>query len=206
MRRQERRLGRGSVRGRRSKLGFTLVEVVVSLGVLGIGALATLQLISVMISSNRTISANTDAMALANRLIAEISDARYISTADFDPGLALGVHTVAAAGSGIQTVGLFNPHSPAPMPQPLSTGDLPAYTVSYEVVQCTVCTNPYGGAGGGGVGGIEVLVEVDNWSVFRPGQSRLMRPLHMVLRKEYNASAAEEVSQIRGFAVAGGFP
>mgnify|MGYP003477023795 CR=1 FL=1 len=51
--------------------GNSLVEVLVATAVLGIGSIATLRLVGLLISSNSNMSANTDAVAFASRLAAE---------------------------------------------------------------------------------------------------------------------------------------
>ena len=179
----------------RRRKGFSLVEVMVAMGVMTIGGLATLQLITILISSNQNVSSTTDATALANRVISEISAARFISAADFDAGLTTGVYTTPSPGSTITTVGLFSPG----VPTPVTAAQNPAYRVSYQVVNCLSCLNPIAGnTAATGTGGVEVVVEVDNFlnptgsaSSGGPaaGERRLLRPIRMVIRREYTAAA-----------------
>ena len=152
-------------------------------------------LITILISSNKNVSSTTDATALANRVISEISAARFISASDFDAGLTPGVYTTAPGGSMITTVGLFAPG----VPTPVTAAGNPAYRVSYEVVDCLSCLNPIAGnTAATGTGGVEVVVEVDNFlnptgsaagAGGRSGERRLLRPIRMVIRREYMAAA-----------------
>jgi prepilin-type N-terminal cleavage/methylation domain-containing protein len=183
---------------RRNK-GFSLVEVMVAMGVMTIGGLATLQLITILISSNQNVSSTTDATALANRLVSEISAARFISASEFDACLTPGVYTNAlsatCASPTIATYGLFAPG----VPTPVTAAQNPAYRVSYQVVNCLSCLNPIAGnTAATGTGGVEVVVEVDNFrnptgsaasSGTSSGERRLLRPIRMVLRREYTAAA-----------------
>ena len=179
--------------------GFSLVEVLVAMGVMAIGGLATLQLITILISSNQNVSSTTDATALANRLVSEISAARFISASDFDACLTPGVYTNAlsspCSSPTIATFGLFAPG----VPTPITAAQNPAYRVSYQVVNCLSCLNPVAGnTAATGTGGVEVVVEVDNYlnptgsgagTGGASGERRLLRPIRMVIRREYTATA-----------------
>lgn len=174
--------------------GFTLVEVLVALGVLSIGGLATLQLIGVLIGGNNSMSANIEATTLANQTIAQISLARFIpNDPNNDQGLVAGALYTAPVGgnSVITTVGLFDPNG-----QPVATiNDNPRYSVSYAVANCTTCSQPSPGAAAlQGPGGVEVVVEVDNALADGP----LFQPVRMVIRKTFSSSAAP-LGQVRGF-------
>jgi len=169
--------------------GFTLIEVLVAMGVLAIGGLATLQLIGVLINSNQSVGAGTDAIALANRLVSEISDARFINPADVDPGLNIldGRPIVApVTGSRIRSVGLFRPGTL----DPVTATEGPIYRVEYRSVPCLICRNPVTGA----EGGIEVLITVAN---FDRDTGPLLQPVQMMLRREYNPTLADGAA-IRG--------
>jgi hypothetical protein len=167
----------------------------VAMAVLAIGGLATLQLVGVLTTSNKSVSATTDALGLANRLVSEISNARYLSPLDQDPGLRVNSYSVnnppcgpypqaltAPCGSVIRTVGHFVPANFNPVPANAN----PAYTVSYIVRPCAICLDPLNNGTNRGMSGVEILVTVDNFR--NPGP--LLKPLRMVLRKEYTASAS----------------
>ena len=72
-----------------SKSGFSLIEVLVAMAILGIGAGLSLKLLGVFINTNRGLSANQEAATLATRLMSEVMDAEYRSPTSFDPGLTV---------------------------------------------------------------------------------------------------------------------
>src|SRR5262245_18719074 len=81
--------------------GFTLMEVMIALGLLLLSGLATAQLVTVLGESTQKIDATTEAVALAHVLVAEINDSRFLSATNLDPGLTVGAHATAATGSTI---------------------------------------------------------------------------------------------------------
>lgn len=180
---------------RRNRRGFTLIEVLVATAVLGIGAVATLRLVGLLINSNANMSANTDAMAFASRLAAEIGAARFIEPGNQDPHLALGTYTdpdgsaVRDSSSTIQSWGAYAPGG-------ISRGAArPIFLVSYQVRACPndVCGNPNPGRDEPQGGGVDIIIEVRNFDT----QGPLLKPVYFVLRKEYNAAA--NGAAVRGF-------
>lgn len=178
--------------------GFTLIEVLVAMAVLVIGGLSTLQLITILINSNHTISASTDATALANQLVAEIVLAEYeveLGNGRVDTGLLLGPggasrtfngNTGPTPNSEIRTFGFFAPGRI----DPVGANQRPRYEVSYTISPCdvTVCPVPPN-APLNTPGGIEIVVTVDNFrgavgGLRRTGDGALIRPINLVLRKE----------------------
>lgn len=180
---------------RRSKHGFSLVEVLVAMAVLSIGGLATLRLVGLLISSNSNMSATTDATALATRLVAEIGNAQFVDQANQDPHLAINTYdaaTVRNTASSITTFGNFTPGGL----NAVAAGQNPVYTVTYEVVACDVaiCGSPTAVPPAPRGGGVEIMVTVSNFSISGP----MLRPIRFVLRKEYTASSATGAA-IRGY-------
>lgn len=183
-------------RSRKVHHGFTLIECMTALAVLGIGGMATAQLITVLINGAASTGAHTEAMALASRLVAEINDARFVTGAE-DAGLVsggapAGYRNYPVVASTIQTVGEFTA-----LGEPTSPGQ-GAYIVSYEVVNCTACANPFAD-GQVGLGGVEVLVTVQSaLNISNSKTPRLLRPLHLLIRKEYSPTGASGAA-IRGW-------
>jgi prepilin-type N-terminal cleavage/methylation domain-containing protein len=180
-------------RTRARRHGFSLVEVMVAMGVLAIGGLATLQLIGVLINSNKNLGAGTDGVALANRVMSEVQAAPFF-TDQADPGLVIGAFTQPVIGSRVRTVGWFAPNNPDPLPDP-GGGNIPVdatYAVRYQVYACASCDDPTG-SGVGGPGGVEVVVEVANAKAGGP----LLRPVQFMVRKE-RSTRTDSTSPVRG--------
>lgn len=173
--------------------GFTLLEVLVALVVLAIGGFSTLELVNILTRSNAYMGGQTDAVALATKLLSEIEGAKFIDTTTYDPGLEPDTVVKSAVdGSTIRTVGDFAPGG--------QTGQ-PIFHVYYQVAGC-------GTASKGGLScapadcpsclswnGVEVLVEVTNINEGGP----LLKPVEMVLRKEYSPSMAASGTPVRGW-------
>jgi prepilin-type N-terminal cleavage/methylation domain-containing protein len=173
---------------RNSRLGFSLLEVLIALAILGIGSMLCLKLIGVFINTNKGLSSNQEAVALATRLMSEIMDAQYRSAADFDPGLAISASAYAAPvpGSTIVSVGDFLSESYTPLGGGAPpTGLLAKFTARYIVSDCASCTTPVpGNPGLVGAGGIEVFVEVANAEPDGP----LFQPIRMAVRRTYSSA------------------
>jgi hypothetical protein len=139
----------------------------VALALLFIGGIATAQLVNVLGKSSTKVDAATDAIALANVVIAQINDAAFYPTVQ-DPGLSIGVHNGPnPPASTIQAIGLVPPVNPQ-------------FRVSYEVIACTRCRDPYAN-GSVSLDGIEIIVTVDNAT----NQIRKLRsPMRFFVRKE----------------------
>ena len=177
--------------------GFTLLECVVAIGVLAVGALATASLVDFMTRSTTDVSTKTEALALATRLIAEIQDARMI-IGNADPGLVdgagvpvsngLGEICAPIAGSDISSVGAFEPGATTP------GGLNPILNVCYEVRGCATCTDPYG-TGAASLGGVEILVSVYNFNPHR----KLVQPIRLMVRKEFSPPGSSGGVAVRGW-------
>jgi prepilin-type N-terminal cleavage/methylation domain-containing protein len=166
----------------RARLGFTLLEALIALVVLGIGSLGIAEMIAFMTRSNRSLGGETDALALADRLMAEIGDAYLVAGApSSDPGLVFGQTFAPVAGSTIRTVGTFNYGGIAPNPP-----DPGVYQVFYEVEQCTVC---------GANGGIEALVVVRNVNDL---VGPLIRPVQLMERREAASTSVQNPGAVGG--------
>jgi len=173
---------------RRRRAGFTLTEVMVALGILGMGATFTSQMVRVNHDATRSAGAGTEAITLASRLIAEIQNAPLVLGRE-DPGLVgpgqvpvsngQGEISAPIPGSTIRTVGLFDAQSST------SGNGVTAYEVRYEVRDCAVCAAPFGAAGG--LAGVDVLVSVYPAG----GQVGLERPLRILVRRHYAARSRE---------------
>lgn len=172
---------------KQARRGFTLIEVMVAVAVVGIAAAGTSALMVTIVRRNAAMAAQAEAVALATRLVAEVQDAPLFPGAS-DPGLlqaglpasdALGGEIgVAVPGSTLLTVGRFRPGASAPS----ADGD-ETFDVRYEVRACAICALPFG-AGRPSLGGIDVLV-----SVYEVGNGgRLLRPVRMSVRKEMMAA------------------
>ncbi|MBK6690503.1 MAG: prepilin-type N-terminal cleavage/methylation domain-containing protein [Deltaproteobacteria bacterium] len=169
-----------SMNGRR---GFTLIEVMVSVAVVGIAAAGTSAMMVTIARRNAAMAAQAEAVSLATRLVAEIQDAQLFP-GNSDPGLLQGGVPASdvfggeigapVPGSSIVTVGRFRPGAAAPS----ADGD-ETFDVRYEVRACGICAAPFG-AGTPSLGGVDVLV-----SVYELGfGNRLLRPVRMTVRKE----------------------
>ena len=189
---------------RNRKLGFSLLEVLIALAILGIGSMLCLKLIGVFINTNKGLSSNQEAVALATRLMSEIMDAQYRSATSFDPGLAISASAYAApvAGSTIVSVGDFLPESYAPLGGVDPAGVPLKFTARYIVSDCASCTTPVpGNPGLVGAGGIEVFVEVANAEPDGP----LFQPIRMAVRRTYSnalvcaAVAPGDPCAVRGY-------
>ena len=173
------------MRMRKSKhrAGFSLLEVLISMAILGIGAALSLKLIGVFINTNKSLASNHEALTLASRLMAEVMNAPFRSTVDFDAGLAVSnaPYTTPVIASAIQSVGEF------PASSYLTTaagGQGPAkFVTRYLVSDCPTCTAPIpGNAALVGPGGIDIIIEVANARVGGP----LLRPIRMAARRTYS--------------------
>lgn len=166
--------------------GFSLIEVLVALAILGIGSMLSLKLIGVFIQNNKGLASNQEAVAIATRLMAEISDAELRSPTDYDPGLQVTGQPVMnpVVGSSIVSVGEFvsgsyeSLNGSAP-----PAGLVAAFQARYVVNQCPECQSPVpGNANLVGPGGIEILIEVDNAEQGGP----LIAPIRMAVRRSYS--------------------
>lgn len=172
-----------------STRGFTLVECIMALAVVGIGAVATAKMVTMMYKSTSDTHAVAEAVALATRVIAEVNDASMVPGLE-DPGLissGQAISNVASPAeiqapipnSRIQSIGKFATGSLVP-----GIGT-PTLLVTYEVRNCTVCGIPYpSNPGLTSINGVDVMVSVYNVPPF----TRLTRPLHFLVRKNYQPS------------------
>ena len=168
----------------RGNRGFTLMECMIALGLLLVSGLATAQLVTVLGSSSQKVDATTEAVALANVLTAEINDAKFFSVTNLDPGLAVGPHATAVTGSTITSVGSY------PSVRPI-------FLATYEVLTCTACNDPFGD-GQVALGGVDIVVTIDNDPSRARGDWRLRGPLHFFTRKEF-APSSTDPTLIRGW-------
>jgi len=168
-----------------SKSGFSLIEVLVAMAILGIGAMLSLKLLGVFINTNRGLSANQEAAALATRLMSEVMDAEYRSSSAFDPGLAVSSGAVEnpVPGSSIVSVGQFATESYEPLPNNPPAGVLAKFRTRYLVSNCQTCTTPIASNTGLlGPGGVEIMIEVANAANDGP----LLRPIRMAVRRTFS--------------------
>ena len=172
-----------------SESGFSLIEVLVSMAVLGIGAVLSLKLLGVFINTNQGLASNQEAVALAMRLMSEVTDAEYRSATALDPGLQISSTPIEAAvtGSSIITVGDFATGNYLPLTGSEPAGVIPKFRARYLVSACPTCQTPIpGNPGLAGPGGIEILIEVSNAQDSGP----LLRPIRMAVRRTFSHALA----------------
>ena len=152
--------------------GFTLVELLIAIVLAGLGAAGLAAMLGQSARSTADMGAQSEAITLATRLMAEIQDAPY-HTGTIDPGLTPGMRIAPAGGSRIRSVGDFIKGELVPT----ATGN-ESLRVTYEIIPCAQCLTPFAG-GPARLGGIDVVVTVANANTHR----RLLAPVHLMSRK-----------------------
>lgn len=172
----------------RTKRGFTLIEVLVALGILMIAGLGTLQLVDVLSRSNGNVSAEVEAMALARDLRAELENIPLLRNT------VTPFHPAWTVGSPVTT-------SPDPARIPtIGANVIGANGGRYRVQYTRVPWTPPAGQGpdrdNNGVpdlGGFDITITVDNVGAVSTAPTRrdvrLMRAVNLVFRKEIQESA-----------------
>jgi prepilin-type N-terminal cleavage/methylation domain-containing protein len=167
-----------TLKTRRSR-GFTLVEALVAIGILAIAGTGMLRLLGTLAQTNQQVSGETEGLALATRLLAEIENAPYVRNGRTDPG-AYTNGLAAPGGSLIRSYGLMNPDSLTAV----APGGNAVYRVTYEVVPWT------GVAGPAGADGVDIVVTVDNATARDADEvtatrepTRLMRAIRLATRR-----------------------
>lgn len=161
------------IRNRHRRFGFTLLECIVALFVLSIAVLGATELAGILTASSATLSSQTDALMLANQLMAEVQSATLAE--NDDACFQIGEWSAPVGGcSAIRTLGEF------------PRGSVPVYRVSYQVKNCDKCDDPYSD-GRSSLHGREILISVEDLRL--RGNRRMLRPLLLMTRKEYSVKA-----------------
>jgi prepilin-type N-terminal cleavage/methylation domain-containing protein len=172
--------------------GFSLLEVLVSMAILGIGAALSLKLIGVFINTNKRLSSNHEALALASRMTAEVMNAPFRSPTDIDPGLQVSAnrYELPVVTSVIQSVGAFYSESYLTVAANTLPNRRAKFMTSYLVSACPspACDVPNPASPGNTmVGGIDIFIEVRNAGDPSQGaDAPLFRPVRMSVRRTYS--------------------
>lgn len=173
--------------------GFSLLEVLVSMAILGIGAALSLKLIGVFINTNKRLSSNHEALALASRLTAEVMSAPFRSPTDIDPGLQVSAnrYELPVVTSVIQSVGAFYSESYLTVAANTQPQRRAKFVTSYLVAACPspACDVPNPASPGNTmVGGIDIFIEVRNAGDqdLVGSDAPLFRPVRMSVRRTYS--------------------
>jgi type II secretory pathway pseudopilin PulG len=140
-------------RGRSAQRGATLIEALIALAALGVGAAGVLSLLVTVTRTNERLGFHNRSVELAAEVAAQIQDAAcdvrvgdlVVSAASRDPGLAPGgPYDAPLPGSGIRTVGDLDGRPPirirytvAEEDRALAPEGPPALDVTIEIREIT---------------------------------------------------------------------
>ncbi len=172
----------------RNNRGFTLIEVMVALGVLMVAGLGTLQLVDVLSRSNGNVSAEVEALALARDLRAELENVPLLrnTITPFNPAWTTGSPvTTSPDPTRIRTIG----------PNVIGANG-GRYRVQYTRTPWTPPAGQGPDRDNNGVvdlGGFDITITVDNIGAVSTVPTRrdvrLMRAVNLAFRKEIQESA-----------------
>jgi len=173
---------------RTKRHGFTLLEVLIALGILVIGGLGTLQLLDLMSRSNGNVSAEAEAMEIARELRAGLENIPLLR-----PNLVFPVWQIGP----VVTAPLHPAIGPNAIGNSIAGPNGGRYNVSYQI---TGWTPPAGegpdrdGDGNVDLSSLDIVITVDNpianLNLATRPESRLLRPVIIAFRKDVQESAS----------------